>query len=83
MNYIVYVIKNKNGKLYIGQTNNLKRQLFEHNSGLSRYTSSFKGLWNLVYQESWPTRGQAIKREKELKTGRGRDFLKRVLKTAR
>ncbi len=79
MSYVVYVIKNKQGKLYIGQTNNLARRLFEHNNSLSRYTSSFSGSWKLVYQEQWLTRGRAIKRERELKTGKGRDFLKSVL----
>ncbi|KKT90092.1 MAG: Excinuclease ABC C subunit domain protein [Candidatus Jorgensenbacteria bacterium GW2011_GWA2_45_13] len=79
MNYIVYVIQNPDGKLYIGHTNNLERRLSEHNKRYSRYTSSWLGPWLLVHQEVFRTRAQAMKREKELKTGVGREFLKSIL----
>ena len=79
MNYIVYVIKNPNSKLYIGHTNNLERRLSEHNNGQSRYTSSWPGPWILVYQENFDSRSKAMKREKELKTGKGREFLKQFI----
>lgn len=79
MKYIVYVIQSSSGKLYIGHTNNLERRLFEHTNGLSTYTKRVPGSWQLVYQEHFVTRGQAMKREKDLKTGKGRDFLKSVI----
>jgi len=77
--FFVYVLRNQKGNLYTGHTNNLERRLNQHNSGLEKSTKN-KGPWQLVYQEKFTTRGLAMIREKELKTGKGRDFLKSVLK---
>jgi len=35
--------------------------------------------WRLVYFEKFDTRAEAVRRERELKTGKGRDDLKRIL----
>jgi len=43
------------------------------------FTSKNKGLWKLIYFESYNNRQEAIKREKWLKTGVGRDFIKNNL----
>ncbi len=77
--YFVYVLRSKFGKLYIGHTNNLERRVAEHNLGFSRYTSRVAGPWALVYKEPFNTRSGAMKRERELKTGKGRDYLKNFL----
>jgi putative endonuclease len=76
--YTVYVIKShKDGRLYTGQTENLSRRLNEHNTGIGpvRYTKG-KGPWELVYKEDFISRSTAMAREKYLKSGAGRDFLK-------
>jgi putative endonuclease len=73
--FYVYVLKSNKGKLYIGHTNNIERRLIEHNSGLSPYTKG-RGPWELVYKETFNSRGEAMKREKFLKSGKGRGFLK-------
>jgi putative endonuclease len=74
-NFFIYVLRSlKTGKMYTGHTNNLERRLFEHNSGLEKSTK-FGSPWKLIYQEKFSTRGEAMKREKELKTGKGREFL--------
>lgn len=83
MDYVVYVIQNPDGKLYVGHSNNLDRRLSEHNGGYSRYTSGWRGPWVLVYKEVHRSRGDAMEREQELKTGKGRDFLRGILQTAR
>ena len=76
---VVYVIKNqKTGINYIGQTKNLKRRLFEHNHGF-RYFTSHKGHWDLIYTEEFTDRFSALRREKKLKSGKGREFLKEKL----
>ena len=76
--YYVYVIRSVNkGILYIGQTEDINKRVKEHNEGLlGRFTKN-KGPWELVYQESYMTRSEAMKREKYLITGAGRDFIKR------
>ena len=80
--YKVYIIVNPEGKTYIGQTNNLERRLKEHNNPNYRgtlYTKRIKGPWKLLYFEGYSTRGEAMKREKELKSGKGRKWIKEVL----
>jgi len=77
--YYVYVIRSdKDGKLYIGHTNNLKRRLEEHNQGLVQSTKSRRPFKLLYYEASWIL-NDAIAREKSLKTGFGRAYLKRRL----
>jgi putative endonuclease len=79
MPYYVYILKSqKDGLLYIGQTGNLKKRLDTHNSGRVRSTRHRLPL-ELIYQEEFADRSQAIKREIELKGISSRDF-KRVLR---
>ena len=61
----VYVLRSvgRPEKTYIGQTNDLKRRLRDHNSGCCAYTSRFM-LWELVYFERSEN---AFQREKQIK----------------
>ena len=61
----------------MGHTNNIERRIIEHNSGLSPYTKN-RGPWVLVYSEAFESRGEAMKRERFLKSGKGREFLKSI-----
>ncbi|MFN8009053.1 MAG: GIY-YIG nuclease family protein [Terriglobia bacterium] len=72
--YYVYVIRSDSGVVYIGQTEDIERRLAEHNSGKSLYTKRSK-QWELIYQEECFTRSEAMKRERQLKSGRGREFI--------
>lgn len=78
--HYVYVIKSlKDGKLYIGHTGNLKERFKDHNSGLVKSTRTRKPF-KLLYYEASNTLIDATRREKSLKTGFGRAYLKRRLK---
>ncbi|MBU1202669.1 GIY-YIG nuclease family protein [Patescibacteria group bacterium] len=82
--FTTYVIYNKDkNKIYIGQTANLKQRLDRHNGKLPNKTSSFtaknKGQWLLVHKEFFTERKQAISRERELKSARGRKFIKNLI----
>ncbi len=79
MKYYVYVIRSKEGFIYKGMTDNLKRRLVEHNNkALSFWTK--RGIdWKLIYNEEFDNKTEALKREKWLKTGVGRDYLKKIL----
>lgn len=80
--YFVYVIYNKkNDKIYIGQTSNLEERLAIHNSHEFRgsFTSRFDGEWILIYSERAENRQSAIKREKELKSYKGREYIKKFI----
>jgi putative endonuclease len=77
--WYVYAIYNPvQERVYIGQTTDLARRLKEHNrkADKSSFTSRFDGDWQLVYKESVSSRTEALKREKYLKSYRGRLFVK-------
>ncbi len=73
--YFVYVLRNPEGRLYIGSTADLERRLFEHQHGLAHWTSS-RGPWQLLYREELPSRSEAMQREKALKSGQGWAWLR-------
>ncbi len=82
--FTVYVLINEQGKIYIGFSANFEQRLIEHNNlhGKKRGWSRTKGPWKLLYKEEFSNKTEALKREKELKNGKGRDFIHSlILKT--
>lgn len=80
--FSVYAIFNpENHRIYIGQTENLEERLVLHNNKRFKnsYTAKFNGEWKLIYQESFLSRKEALIREKQLKSYRGREFLKNYI----
>ena len=47
MPYFVYVLRNAEGRIYVGQTSDLERRLEEHRNGMSRWTAN-RGPWTLI-----------------------------------
>ncbi|MBW2109182.1 MAG: GIY-YIG nuclease family protein [Deltaproteobacteria bacterium] len=80
MPFHVYILESQTtGKLYTGQTSDLSRRLSEHNHpvlGKKRFTRKQSGPWRLLYSEQYQTRSQAMKRERFLKSGQGRQWIK-------
>ncbi|MEI6650012.1 MAG: GIY-YIG nuclease family protein [Candidatus Moraniibacteriota bacterium] len=77
--YYVYVLKSlKDNKLYVGHTNDLSRRFEEHNAGKVQSTRN-RVPFILLYYEASNHLTDAISREKDLKTGFGRAYLKRRL----
>lgn len=78
----VYAIYNRNvDKLYIGETDNLENRIQQHNNKYfpKSYTARYCGQWILIYFEEVPNRRTARKREKQLKSYQGREFLKKYI----
>ncbi len=74
--YFVYVLKSEdNWRFYVGMTDNIERRLKEHNSGKTKSTKGYKP-WILFFHETYNTRLEARKREKYLKSGIGKEFIK-------
>jgi len=74
--YYVYVIKSESGnRIYTGYTDNLENRLLQHNKGYSAATKIFND-WKFIYTEQYDNRSLAMKREKYLKSGKGREVLK-------
>jgi putative endonuclease len=69
--YSVYILTNKrNGTLYVGVTNDLKRRVWQHKSkALQGFTKQY-GLDLLVHCEQFRDVNQAIGREKETRLNR-------------
>ena len=77
--YYVYVIRSVNfNRTYIGFTSNIENRLQQHNSGKTKSTKPFKP-WTLVFFEEFESKDDAINREKYLKSGVGREYVKRKL----
>ncbi|MCZ6775449.1 MAG: GIY-YIG nuclease family protein [Ignavibacteria bacterium] len=75
----VYVLRSaRDGNLYIGMTNDLKRRLKEHQQGKSTSTRH-RRPFELIYAESFTSRVDAAKRERYLKSGPGHRFLRNCL----
>jgi putative endonuclease len=80
MDYNVYILfSRKDGKLYIGQTNNLNKRLKEHNSGLVFSTKNRRPLV-LIRNEKFNSRSKAMNREKFLKSLYGYKARIKILK---
>jgi len=82
MSYFVYVLINPEKKIYIGQTTDLQRRLAEHNEPDFRgtlHTKRHKGPWKIMYTEECLTRSEAMKREKQLKSFKGREYIRQYI----
>ena len=77
--YYVYILKSlKNKKLYKGSTENLKERILEHNHGKVRSTKSALP-WELIYYEAFGNKIDALREEKFLKSGKGKERIKYLL----
>lgn len=76
----VYVLKSISfDKIYIGFTSNLEARIIAHNHPKNKgWTKSFMP-WRLIYSERYSLKSDALKREKQLKSGQGRKFIHEVL----
>ncbi len=74
--WFVYAIECEGGSIYIGHTEDVQRRFDEHLSGKgAEWTKTHRPI-RIAYWEELPTQKAAIAREKKLKTGAGREWLK-------
>jgi len=64
--------------IYVGMTFNFKERFERHNTGRERATRSYRPF-KLVYKENHKDRPTARIREKYLKSGIGKEFLKSLI----
>lgn len=78
--FTVYILQNTLTKrFYTGSTNDIKRRIDEHNRGQTKSTKR-NGEWVLVYFEKFRTNIEAKKREKVIKSYKGGNAFKRLLR---
>lgn len=74
--FYVYVMeRKKDGVWYTGYTSDLRKRLGEHHGGRGGWTKD-KGPFELVYYEACRNRVDATAREKYLKSGMGKRYIK-------
>jgi putative endonuclease len=78
MHYVYVLRSGKDGGFYIGYSANLRKRVGEHATGES-FATSYRGPWKLIYYEAYVEREDALGRERYLKSGSGRKFLKTQL----
>ena len=77
----VYALSSLNKNyIYVGQTNSLSRRFNQHNLGLEKTTRFYKPF-RIIYSEEFLNRLQAREKEKYLKSGVGKEFLKSIDKS--
>lgn len=78
--YKVYVLYSENhNKIYIGCTSDLEDRLLSHNvMGTKGFTVKYRP-WRVIHTESFLEKTDALKREKQLKTAKGREFIRSLI----
>ena len=78
--FYVYVLKSKiKNFIYVGFTANLKKRFFEHNNKEELSTKAY-APFDLIFYEAYQSEKDAKRREKYLKTTKGKTTLRLMLK---
>ncbi len=73
----VYVINSlSRNYIYVGLTNSLSRRIAQHQAGREKTTTPYRPF-ELVHTEEFPNRVEARAREKYLKSGIGKEWIKK------
>ncbi|WP_281226639.1 GIY-YIG nuclease family protein [Flavobacterium aquiphilum] len=78
--FVVYILySEKFDKNYTGFTSNLIERFKSHNHlGTKGHTLKFRP-WKVIHVEFFNSKSEAMRREKYLKTGTGREFIKNLI----
>ncbi|MFQ6600630.1 GIY-YIG nuclease family protein [Flavobacterium sp. C3NV] len=81
--FVVYILySEKFNKNYTGYTSNLIERFKSHNILETQgYTLKFRP-WKVIHVEFFNSKSEAMKREKYLKTGIGREFIKKLIENS-
>ena len=74
--FFVYVLHSPtSNKIYIGFTSDLENRLLSHNKLATKGWTVKYRPWDLIHTESFSTKSEALQREKQLKSGKGREWI--------
>jgi putative endonuclease len=77
--YWVYILRSvKDGRYYVGFTENVEERLRFHNAGLQRSTRA-RVPFKLVHCEDFELKSDALKREKQIKSYKGGNAFKKLV----
>ena len=74
--HTVYVLYSKKyEKIYVGYTTNIEQRLLSHNELETKgYTIKYRP-WKIIYTEEFLLKSDAMRRENQLKSAKGREFI--------
>ena len=76
MIYTVYVLFSKKyNRHYTGYSSDFEMRFVSHNEFGTDWTARYRP-WKVIHTKEFDTKAEAMKYEKWLKTGAGRDFIK-------
>jgi len=78
MKAFVYILKDNDGKFYIGSTNDLKRRLHQHDIGHTQTTRNMNGP-KVVFSQEYDNLEQARKIERILKKLKRKDYIQKII----
>ena len=77
--YEVYILQSeKNGRYYIGSTNDIERRLTEHNSGKTKSLQYLRPL-KIVFQKAYSSQQLAVQMEQKLKKLKSRKIIEKII----
>ena len=80
MFYYSYILFcHKKQKLYYGYTKDLKRRIYEHMHNNRPYSFTRNEKIELIYFEAYRNEEDALNRERNFKSGWGRNYINKVL----
>lgn len=78
MHYAYILLSKVDNNFYVGLTNDLRKRVGLHNEG-KVYATKNRTPFILIYYEAHHSRYDAARREKFLKTGWGKNWIRRTL----
>ena len=83
MSFHLYILQSQHtNRYYIGQTQDVPKRLAYHNANYSKALRN-RGPWRLVYLEAYPTRAEAVRRERQIKSWKDREMIERLVGASR
>ncbi|MCF8381781.1 MAG: GIY-YIG nuclease family protein [Bacteroidales bacterium] len=78
--FVVYVLYSKDfDKIYIGYTSDLNNRILSHNQLATKgFTIKYRP-WTVIHTEQFPSKKEAMVREKQLKSFQGRKFIREII----
>ena len=81
--YYVYILSSiKTNKYYVGSTDDSQGNIKHHNAGSTPSTKSGAPDWEIRYTETVPNRVAALKREREIKKKKSRNYIEWLIQNA-
>ena len=78
--FTVYVLHSPTfNQIYIGYTSDLDNRFLSHNKLATKGHTIKYRPWTIAYTEEFPTKSEALIREKQLKSSNGRQFIRNII----